>query len=748
MISTAKMGSTKEEKKLVKQQKAEQKRLAKQLKVEEKQRKKEVKKATKEAKKRHVDVDVVLREKGLSTDGSPLPKQDQEEKQQDQKQQQQQQQQVQQEEQDSRASKDDNNSQAVEEATATNNETAQAELGSDAAAQQQQEQQKEEDKEKQGKEETKQDATALANGEPKQQPAASQDNKDAADTSQENADGQTSPDANNDAEPTPPSPPPRAVDRPDSADGANDTEQGEQDDISGSGGSAADNESAAQGMDGVSPRTSPKITRRRWAGRSSIRGAPVQLLPGQEAGPIQPRKDDDDNEEESTKFVEEEIVEDEVDDQVGDMAHEDARATAGYLRDTVERFKEKMVANWDNGTNSGYVQEYRSLQATGLTQTCNAAVAEPNRLKNRYGNILAFDKWRVKLPVVDGNPYTDYINASFVDAYKQPNGYIATQGPVPNSFVDFWRMIWDQRVCTIVMVTHEVEGGRMKCHRYWPDPTSNPPVLQLTYGDVNVVHVSSKPHKHYILRTFSVTRGDEPPRTVRQFAFTSWPDHGVPLTTHEMLGFRNAVNERTEDKTAPIVIHCSAGVGRTGTYIAIDTLVRQALDMGGDLDVREVVASMRMRRCYMVQTEIQYIFIYRAVMDCLRELLHGESRKAEKMMQDEAEQEAMRKAAEDAERAKRIEREREEREIEQARKELLAREETSVDNARAVVTTSIQARMQMLMDAEKRWMENYQKSLQEWNERNQFEAEQYDLTSSLTPVQSRREALKQKGLLI
>lgn len=235
-------------------------------------------------------------------------------------------------------------------------------------------------------------------------------------------------------------------------------------------------------------------------------------------------------------------------------------------------------------------------------------------------------------------------------------------------------MIWNSKVETIVMVTHEVEKGRMKCHRYWPDPTSSPPVTSLNYGAVIVRHVRSTPHRHFVVREFTAELDGEV-RAMRQFAYTSWPDHGVPLTTGELLGFRNAINCSITNHDVPILIHCSAGVGRTGTYIAIDRLVKQALDMGGELSVDSVVRDMRMRRNYMVQTEVgewmdgrmrarvcvcvdacvcgwvcgwmdggrerllslhnsvvlplqvQYMFIYRSTLDAVRGLLADESKK-------------------------------------------------------------------------------------------------------------------------
>jgi protein tyrosine phosphatase len=175
-------------------------------------------------------------------------------------------------------------------------------------------------------------------------------------------------------------------------------------------------------------------------------------------------------------------------------------------------------------------------------------------------------------------------------------------------------MVWHLNSEVIVMVTHEVEKGRVKCHRYWPDPTSTPPVKKLQYGDIYVTHISSVPHKHFVVRTFEVFHNGET-RRVKQYGYTAWPDHGVPLTTSELLGFRNAVKTGITDPLKPQIVHCSAGVGRTGTYIAIDQLIEQALDMGGQLDIDGVVKEMRLARNFMVQTVIQYMFIHRATLD-------------------------------------------------------------------------------------------------------------------------------------
>lgn len=317
-------------------------------------------------------------------------------------------------------------------------------------------------------------------------------------------------------------------------------------------------------------------------------------------------------------------------------------------------------------------------------------------------------------------------------------------------------MIWHVQAEVIVMVTHEIEKNRLKCHRYWPDPTSTPPVKKLQYGSIFVTHISSVPHKNFTVRTFDVEQAGEI-RRVKQFAYTAWPDHGVPLTTNEILGFRNAINvAREKPKEIPLVVHCSAGVGRTGTYIAIDRIMDQALDMGGEINIDGMVTEMRNARNFMVQTVIQYIFIHRAINDGLTQLLSGEHSKAsaqqvQKKQQEEAkaEMEKARVEAEKAEAARQETLKQEAAEIEEAKKALEGEEEESSAKKSGTINgmISIKERIELLNNAEERWLAAYRQSMMDWNERNKDMAEEYDTSSSLTPLQSRIEALRQKGLV-
>jgi protein tyrosine phosphatase len=254
-----------------------------------------------------------------------------------------------------------------------------------------------------------------------------------------------------------------------------------------------------------------------------------------------------------------------------------------------------------------------------------------NEGKNRYKNVLPYDKTRV---VIKDGQVGDYINANWIPGYKNPKRYIATQGPVPTSIVDFWRMIWQEKVNVIVKVTREVESGTLKCHRYWPDPTSEPPQKVVLLGQIEVEHIKTESKANFITREFELRKGSGKLRVV-QFSYESWPDHGVPLTTREFLQFRQAVKVESDKTTKPIVLHCSAGVGRTGTYLVVDRVLDavENAEKSKDLDVDHTITSCRQSRVFMVQTEGQYEFCFDALLDgirsALRKLLRADAKKKE-----------------------------------------------------------------------------------------------------------------------
>ncbi|XP_051538510.1 receptor-type tyrosine-protein phosphatase mu-like isoform X8 [Myxocyprinus asiaticus] len=258
----------------------------------------------------------------------------------------------------------------------------------------------------------------------------------------------------------------------------------------------------------------------------------------------------------------------------------------------------------------GFKEEYESF-FEGQAAPWDSAKKDENRMKNRYGNIIAYDHSRVRLQPVEGEQSSDYINANYVDGYHRPNHYIATQGPMQETIYDFWRMIWQENTATIVMVTNLVEVGRVKCCKYWPDDTE-------IYRDMKVTLIETQLLSEYVIRTFAVEkRGAHEIREIRQFHFTGWPDHGVPYHATGLLGFVRRVKAKSPANAGPMVVHCSAGAGRTGCFIVIDIMLDMA-EREGVVDIYNCVRELRSRRVNMVQTEEQYVFIHDAILEaCL-----------------------------------------------------------------------------------------------------------------------------------
>uniref|UniRef100_A0A6Q2ZFD4 protein-tyrosine-phosphatase n=1 Tax=Esox lucius TaxID=8010 RepID=A0A6Q2ZFD4_ESOLU len=275
----------------------------------------------------------------------------------------------------------------------------------------------------------------------------------------------------------------------------------------------------------------------------------------------------------------------------------------------------------DKKSKAGFWEEFDALQKqeTKVKKSREEGMRPENKSKNRYKNILPFDETRVILQSRDPNIIgSDYINGNYVKNKLQEPGdqkvYIATQGCLATTVNDFWQMVWQERTRVIVMTTREVEKGRNKCVPYWPELNEFKEV-----GPYMVQCVDERDaidYKIRILDIFPMNQSDSR-RTIWHYQYLSWPDHGVPQEPGGVLSFLGQVNSKQLDfpNAGPMVIHCSAGIGRTGTIVVIDMII-ETIDSKGldcEIDIQKSIQMVREQRSGMVQTEAQYKFIYLAV---------------------------------------------------------------------------------------------------------------------------------------
>ncbi|XP_056618312.1 tyrosine-protein phosphatase non-receptor type 6 isoform X2 [Triplophysa dalaica] len=277
----------------------------------------------------------------------------------------------------------------------------------------------------------------------------------------------------------------------------------------------------------------------------------------------------------------------------------------------------------DKKLKGGFWEEFDTLQKleTKVTKSRDEGMRPENKSKNRYKNILPFDETRVIMENADPNVVgSDYINANYVTNklmdIDQQKVYIACQGCLLTTVNDFWQMTWQEKSRVIVMTTREVEKGRNKCVPYWPTTQGE----TKDAGRYLVTLLSEKDATDYKVRVIelSAPHRKEPARTIWHYQYLSWPDHGVPQEPGGVLSFLQQVNSKQLEFSSygPMIIHCSAGIGRTGTIVVIDMLI-DVIDAKGldcDIDIQKCIQMVREQRSGMVQTEAQYKFIYMAVL--------------------------------------------------------------------------------------------------------------------------------------
>ncbi|XP_064617215.1 receptor-type tyrosine-protein phosphatase mu-like [Liolophura sinensis] len=284
--------------------------------------------------------------------------------------------------------------------------------------------------------------------------------------------------------------------------------------------------------------------------------------------------------------------------------YENHLSTSVPVEEFWDYIQEKMAAD-------GFKAEFMKFPA-GLHAKAEVANLPYNKAKSRYKNLVAYDHSRVVLRLHGPNDKSDYINACYIDGYNQPKKFIASQGPTDLIINDFMRMLWEQNVGKIVMVTNLIEATKMKCKQYWPGEGCS------RFGVIEVTLLDEEIYANYAIRTLELshTKVKNKTKILKQFHFSAWPDHGAPSDATILLDFRDKVLEYNSTLPGPILVHCSAGIGRTGTFIALDYLINQAKEENV-VNVPACVMILRQQRVNMVQTQEQYEFLHAALGEAL-----------------------------------------------------------------------------------------------------------------------------------
>ncbi|KAK9514684.1 hypothetical protein VZT92_025380 [Zoarces viviparus] len=266
------------------------------------------------------------------------------------------------------------------------------------------------------------------------------------------------------------------------------------------------------------------------------------------------------------------------------------------------------------------VRSQTSVLKRDPSLSTEAGALKENIKKNRYKDILPYDQSRVVLSLLTSDSDSDYINASFIKGASSDCRYIASQGPLGSTLIDFWRMIWEYNIKVIVMASREIEMGKKKCECYW-SPVHQP----ASFGPFTVCsQEETRPHEDMVVRVLTVSY-QQNSRSLTQYQFLSWPDHDVPYEAAGVLDLLERVRESQGAHTSPLLVHCSAGCGRTGVICALDYIHDLVVtkQINTDFSIKQIVLDIRRQRPSAVQTKEQYRFIFTAAACMLERVLRS-----------------------------------------------------------------------------------------------------------------------------
>lgn len=281
--------------------------------------------------------------------------------------------------------------------------------------------------------------------------------------------------------------------------------------------------------------------------------------------------------------------------------------------------KEKLVKEFENLNNScACPTDYEEII------TLYPSAIKPNNFqKNRYNNVLPNERTRVVLSLKDGKNDTDYINANYIEV--EQSKYISCQAPLPSTIEDFWRMVWEQKSPLICMLTRLQESNKVKATRYWPEEKDKP----VRFGSLQITLKDAKQVPFIDIRTFRIFNFDNgESREITQLHYTEWPDFGVPQTSEkirELINLSQLYLEagKKRDLNGPLISHCSAGIGRSGAFITLLVCFEKirAGEAIQNINIKDIITSIRKQRSGMVQTDSQYLFIHQVLRDLWKEFL-------------------------------------------------------------------------------------------------------------------------------